>query len=65
MLGILKKMESDFCGLQKQIWQMMQQHRKEINELIEMNTINEEIWVKYRTELFKGTEELEEVISSI
>lgn len=37
-VGNPKKMESDFCGLQKQIWQMMQQHRKEINELIEMKS---------------------------
>lgn len=50
-------MESDFYGLQKQIWKTIRQQRKEINELIQANHINEETWVKYLTKIFKGKED--------
>lgn len=49
-----KNMESDFYGLQKQMWRLIRSQRKEITELVESNKIDEKTWVKYLTELFKA-----------
>lgn len=49
-----KRMESDFYGLQKQIWRMIRQQKAEMRELIEINHIDEKTWVEYLRELFKS-----------
>lgn len=51
-----KRMESDFYGLQKQIWRFIRTQRKEINELVETNHIAKETWINYLSELFKSEE---------
>ena len=49
-------MESDFYGLQKQIWCFIGTQRKEINELVETNHIARESWIDYLSELYKSEE---------
>lgn len=56
-----RRMESDFYGLQKQIWRMIMKQRKEVNDLIEVHHITEEAWVSYITTLFeRGSNSLDE-----
>lgn len=53
-----KRMESDFYGLQKQMWRLIRTQRKEINELIEPKHISKESWVDYLKHLYKKEEEI-------
>ncbi|XP_044749781.1 uncharacterized protein LOC123310378 [Coccinella septempunctata] len=48
-----KRMESDFYGLQKQIWRLIRNQRKEACELISSNRIPKDTWVNYLKELYK------------
>lgn len=49
-----KRLESDFYGQQKQMWRFIRQQRKEVNELVGTNQIEESTWIEYLTELFRG-----------
>ena len=51
-----KRMESDFYGLQKQIWRLIRNHRTETPKLISSNRITRETWVNYLVELYKKQE---------
>ncbi|XP_045480919.1 uncharacterized protein LOC123685307 [Harmonia axyridis] len=52
-----KRMESDFYGLQKQMWRLIRTQRKEINELTEPKHISKETWTKYLETLYKKEED--------
>ena len=54
-------MESDFYGLQKQMWRFIRNQRNEIKELKESNPIKKETWTQYLTELYKKEEQIIEL----
>ncbi|KAF2898099.1 hypothetical protein ILUMI_08074, partial [Ignelater luminosus] len=48
------RLEDYFYGVQKHMWRIIRQQRKETAEPIETNQIHEEEWKNYLTEPFKG-----------
>lgn len=48
-------METDFYGLQMQIWRFIRAQRREIRELTETNKIDICTWTVYHTDLFRAS----------
>ncbi|KAK9881036.1 hypothetical protein WA026_014379 [Henosepilachna vigintioctopunctata] len=53
-ISFSRGLDTDFYGIQKQIWRLLRQQKKEVNELVEAKHIEESKWIKYLTELYQN-----------